>query len=75
MNVLAFRVFLQTHTQLYIFKTPALQTYVGAAAHDTEYKLLCKAIAKCLHEHINKTNKFIFIIHIFCSFFSFLFMP
>lgn len=73
MKVLAFRGFF-IYAYTYIFKIPALEAYVGAAVCDTEYKLLCKAIAKCLHKHINKTNKFIFIIHIFCSFFSFLFM-
>lgn len=45
-------------TYIYIFKILALETYVGAAACDTEYKLLCKVIAKCLHKHINKTNLF-----------------
>lgn len=57
MNTLAFRVF-YIRTYIYIFKILALETYVGAAACDTEYKLLCKVIAKCLHKHINKTNLF-----------------
>lgn len=50
------------HAHIYKFKPPALETSVGAAVCDTECKLLCRAIAKCLHKHINKTHLFSLLI-------------